>query len=50
MGIVGSPRLLLDVTGLVAWYAFYPTPTGIQRVTERLLMAPAIADNMTAQI
>jgi glycosyltransferase involved in cell wall biosynthesis len=45
MGIVGPPRLLLDVTGLVAWYAFYPTPTGIQRVTERLLMAPAIADN-----
>ena len=45
MGIVGPPRLLFDVTGLVAWYAFYPTPTGIQRVTERLLMAPDIADN-----
>lgn len=37
--------MLLDVTGLVAWYAFYSTPTGIQRVTERVLMAPAIADN-----
>jgi glycosyltransferase involved in cell wall biosynthesis len=38
-------RLLFDVTGLVAWYAFYRTPTGIQRVIERILMAPAIADD-----
>ena len=38
-------RLLFDVTGLVAWYAFYRTPTGIQRVIERILMAPAIAED-----
>src|SRR5258708_9750668 len=38
-------RLLFDVTGLVAWYAFYRTPTGIQRVIERILLAPAIADD-----
>ncbi len=38
-------RLLLDVTGLVAWYGFYRTPTGIQRVIERILTAPAIARN-----
>ena len=38
-------RLLFDVTGLVAWYAFYRTPTGIQRVIERVLAEPAIADD-----
>jgi glycosyltransferase involved in cell wall biosynthesis len=38
-------RLLFDVTGLVAWYAFYRTPTGIQRVIERILLEPAIARN-----
>jgi glycosyltransferase involved in cell wall biosynthesis len=45
MDFVGPPRLLFDVTGLVAWYAFYLTPTGIQRVTERVLMTADIADN-----
>jgi glycosyltransferase involved in cell wall biosynthesis len=45
MDFVGPSRLLFDVTGLVAWYAFYPTPTGIQRVTERVLMAPDIVNN-----
>ncbi len=36
-------RLLFDVTGLVGWYAFFRTPTGIQRVIERILLAPAVA-------
>jgi glycosyltransferase involved in cell wall biosynthesis len=40
-----KPRLLFDVTGLVAWYAFYRAPTGVQRVIERISMAPAIAGN-----
>lgn len=38
-------RLLFDVTGLVAWYSFFRTPTGIQRVLERVLAEPAIADD-----
>jgi glycosyltransferase involved in cell wall biosynthesis len=38
-------RLLFDVTGLVAWYAFFHRPTGIQRVSERILLAPAIVED-----
>jgi glycosyltransferase involved in cell wall biosynthesis len=38
-------RLLFDVTGLVAWYAFFRRPTGTQRVIERILLAPAIAED-----
>jgi len=30
-------RLLFDVTGLIHWYAFHSHPSGIQRVTEKLL-------------
>lgn len=30
-------RLLFDVTGLVQWYSYFPQPSGVQRVTERLL-------------
>lgn len=36
-------RLLFDVTGLMAWYAYFRRPTGIQRVLERILAEPAIA-------
>jgi glycosyltransferase involved in cell wall biosynthesis len=30
-------RLLFDVSGLIQWYAYFKYPTGIQRVTEKLL-------------
>ena len=30
-------RLLFDVTGLLQWYAYFQHPSGVQRVTERLL-------------
>lgn len=30
-------RVLFDVTGVVHWYAFFRHPSGIQRVTEKLL-------------
>jgi hypothetical protein len=44
-------RLPFDVTGLMAWYAFYRTPTGIQRVIEQILMALAIAgDNRVVHV
>ena len=35
-------RLLFDVTGLLHWYAFFPNPSGIQRVTEKLLSSSAV--------
>lgn len=35
-------RLLFDVTGLLHWYAFFPNPSGIQRVTEKLLTSTAV--------
>jgi len=35
-------RLLFDVTGLLHWYAFFPNPSGIQRVTEKLLSSAAV--------
>lgn len=35
-------RLLFDVSGLLAWYAYFPNPSGIQRVTEHLLGSKAI--------
>lgn len=35
-------RLLFDVTGLLHWYAFFPNPSGIQRVTEKLLSSTAV--------
>jgi glycosyltransferase involved in cell wall biosynthesis len=34
--------LLFDVTGLLHWYAFFPNPSGIQRVTEKLLSSTAV--------
>jgi len=30
-------RLFFDVTGLLQWYGYFDHPTGVQRVTERLL-------------
>ncbi len=30
-------RLLFDVSGLIHWYAYFRHPTGIQRVTEKIL-------------
>lgn len=30
-------RVLFDVTGVVHWYAFFSHPSGIQRVTEKLI-------------
>ncbi len=38
-------RLLFDVTGLIHWYAFHSHPSGIQRVTEKLLASPALRRN-----
>ena len=35
-------RLLFDVTGLLHWYAFFPNPSGIQRVAEKLLSSTAV--------
>lgn len=35
-------RLLFDVTGLLHWYAFFSNPSGIQRVTEKLLSSAAV--------
>lgn len=38
-------RLLFDVTGLLHWYAFFPNPSGIQRVTEKLLSSTTVQRN-----
>lgn len=35
-------RLLFDLSGLLAWYAYFPNPSGIQRVTEQILNSKAI--------
>ena len=35
-------RLLFDISGLLGWYAYFPNPSGIQRVTEHLLSSKAI--------
>lgn len=32
-----SRRVLFDVTGVVHWYAYFSHPSGIQRVTEKLI-------------
>ena len=37
-------RLLFDVTGLIHWYAYFRHPTGIQRVTEKILGSSPICD------
>lgn len=42
----GAPRrLLFDVTGVVHWYAFFSHPSGIQRVTEKLICCPVLHQN-----
>lgn len=44
--IQGQPsgrRVLFDVSGLVQWYAYLARPSGVQRVTERILGVPALA-------
>jgi hypothetical protein len=38
-------RLLFDVTGLLHWYAFLSNPSGIQRVTEKLLSSTVVQEN-----
>ena len=35
-------RLLFDVTGLIHWYAFHAHPSGIQRVTEKLIRSAPV--------
>lgn len=35
-------RLLFDISGLLGWYAYFPNPSGIQRVTEHLLSSKAL--------
>lgn len=42
-GDAGVPaRFLFDVTGVVHWYAFFRHPSGIQRVTEKLLSSSVL--------
>jgi glycosyltransferase involved in cell wall biosynthesis len=36
-GREGGCRVLFDVTGVVHWYAYFSHPSGIQRVTEKLI-------------
>ena len=36
-------RVLFDVSGLVQWYAYLTQPSGVQRVSERILGVPALA-------
>lgn len=36
-GHEGARRVLFDVTGVVHWYAYFSHPSGIQRVTEKLI-------------
>ena len=36
-GQEGGRRVLFDVTGVVHWYAYFSHPSGIQRVTEKLI-------------
>ena len=38
-------RLLFDVTGLIHWYAFHAHPSGIQRVTEKLLGSAPVRES-----
>lgn len=38
-------RLLFDVTGLLHWYAYFRNPSGIQRVSERLVNAAPLRDS-----
>jgi len=44
--MLGSParRFLFDVTGLLHWYAYFRHPSGIQRVSERLVNAAPLRE------
>lgn len=37
-------RFLFDVTGLLHWYAYFRHPSGIQRVSERLVNAAPLRE------
>jgi|FEC22Drversion2_1045045.scaffolds.fasta_scaffold01102_1 glycosyltransferase involved in cell wall biosynthesis len=41
----GARRLLFDVTGIVHWYAFFRHPSGIQRVSEKLISSLVLRQN-----
>ncbi len=43
--IVPPRRFLFDVTGLLSWYAYARHPSGIPRVSERLVNAAPLRDN-----
>jgi glycosyltransferase involved in cell wall biosynthesis len=38
-------RLLIDLSGLISWYSIFSIPTGIQRVVERIVLAPAFMEH-----
>jgi glycosyltransferase involved in cell wall biosynthesis len=42
-------RFLFDVTGVVHWYAFFSHPSGIQRVTEKLISCPVLQQNLQVE-
>jgi glycosyltransferase involved in cell wall biosynthesis len=41
---MASRRFLFDVTGLLHWYAYFRHPSGIQRVSERLVNAAPLRE------
>jgi glycosyltransferase involved in cell wall biosynthesis len=45
-----SGRMLIDVTGLLHWYAFARHPSGIQRVIEKLIAAPALRHDSRVEL
>lgn len=44
-GIGGARKVFFDVTGIVHWYAYFRHPSGIQRVSEKLISALALRDD-----
>lgn len=42
-------RLLFDVTGLVHWYGYFDTPSGVQRVTQKVIASNAVAHHSRAE-
>lgn len=43
--VIKARRVLFDVTGIVHWYAYFSHPSGIQRVTEKLISCAALRRN-----
>lgn len=41
----GGRRVLFDVTGIVQWYAFFSHPSGIQRVSEKLISSSGLGEH-----